>query len=90
MSMREDSAAKLRRLLAEAKARIVELESRGPVTVEVVREVVREVPGPERIIQPAPVTTVVERVVYQDNPEHIATIRSLQEKLCQSISQSGS
>lgn len=77
MSMRDDSAAKLRRLLAEAHAKIVELESRGPVTVEVVREVVREIPGPERII-------------YQDNPEHVATIRSLQERLCQSISQSDS
>lgn len=77
MNQREDSAAKLRRLLAEAQAKIAELESREPVTVEVVRDIIREVPGPDRII-------------YQDNPEHIATIRRLQEKLCQSTSQSDS
>lgn len=75
--MREDSPAKLRRLLAEAQDRIRELESREPVTVEVVKEVLVEVPGADRII-------------YQDNPEHIATIRRLQEQLCQSISQSDS
>lgn len=72
--MREDSPAKLRRLLSEALERIRELESREPVTVEVIKEVRVEVPGAERII-------------YQDNPDHISTIRRLQEQLCQFTSQ---
>lgn len=64
------NAPKLLKLLQEAQAKIAELEARGPVVVERVVEVA----GPER---------VVERVVYQDNPDHIKTIRALQEKLCQ-------
>jgi hypothetical protein len=75
--MREDSAAKLRRLLSEAQARIRELESLEPVTVEVIKEIRVEVPGADRII-------------YQDNPDHIATIRRLQEQLCLYFSQSDS
>lgn len=86
MTAREDSSAKLRRLLSEAMDRIRELEAREPERVVEVKEVVREVPGPERVITPAPVIVEVERIVYQDNPDHIETIRKLQAKLCQSIS----
>lgn len=66
-------------------------------------EKVVEVPGPERVVEklvpfevkvpmyPHSVQRVeVERVVYQDNPEHLETIRKLQEKLCQYTSQSDS
>lgn len=100
-----DSIPSLRRKLAEASARIQELESRKPEVVERIVEVkgpvVRvevpgptrfvnvEVPGPERVVEVERlVPHVVERVVYHDNPDHIETIRKLQEQLCLYISQS--
>lgn len=81
-----DSIPSLRRKLAEANARIQELEARKPEVVERIVEVkspvVRvEVPGPTRFVPvevPGP-----ERVVYHDNPDHIETIRKLQEQLWQ-------
>lgn len=62
----------------------VEIErSKPPVVKEVVREipkqvvkvVEKEVPGPEIVV-----FRDVERVVYRDNPKHIAMIRKLQGK----------
>ena len=97
-----DSIPSLRRLVNELQVKIRELESRPPVVVEkivhalgperiVEKVVLKEVPGPERIVErvilkehPA---TVTERVVYIDNPDHIEMIKTLQGKLCQSISQ---
>lgn len=81
-----DSIPSLRRKLAEAHSRIQELEARKPEVVERVVEVkgpvVRvEVPGPTRFVSievPGP-----ERVVYCDNPDHVETIRKLQEQLWQ-------
>ena len=63
-----ESAAKLRRLLAEANDRIRELESNPPVIKEIFVDKYIPVPGPERI-------------VYIDNPDHIDMIRALQERL---------
>lgn len=82
-----DSIPKLRRLLNEANERIRELEAMPPVEVEkvVYRDVPVTVPGPV-VNTPREVVTI-ERVVYQDNPDHIETIRKLQEKLCQYTSQ---
>lgn len=83
-----DSIPKLRRLLNEANEKIRELESRGPVEIEKIvyrdvpvdRVVDRVVTGPREVV-------TVERVVYRDNPDHIETIKRLQEKLCQYTSQ---
>lgn len=82
-----DSIPSLRRLVNELQVKIRELESRPPVVVEKIVHAL----GPERIVervilkeQPA---TVTERVVYIDNPDHIEMIKTLQGKLCQSISQ---
>lgn len=97
-----DSVPKLRRLLNEARERIRQLESMPkPDPVVEIREVVREVPGPERVVEklvpfvekvavyPETVRRVeVERVVYVDNPEHIMTIKILQDRLCQYTSAS--
>ena len=154
-----ESIPQLRRLLNDATARIRELESKPPVTVEVVkevmvsgpervvvkevitpgperveyrdrvvkvpvampaevvtitREVIKEVPGPvevktvfvevEKIVEvvkevPGPevvrvveiktpdLTPQTERLVYTDNPDHIETIKKLQDKICQLSSQ---
>lgn len=83
----------------------VEIEKPVPFEVEVVkwREVVKEgpervvtveriveVPGPERVFERVVEIAGPERVIYQDNPDHIAMIKKLQEKLCQFTSQSGS
>lgn len=81
-----DSIPSLRRKLAEANARIQELESRKPEVVERVVEVKGanvyvEVPGPTRFV-PVEVQGP-EREVYCDNPDHIETIRKLQEQLWQ-------
>ena len=73
-----------------------------PFEVEVVkwRDVVEKVQSPPEVItkvveveSPVEVIKYVnipgpERVIYQDNPDHLATIRALQEKLCQFTSQS--
>ena len=113
-----DSVPKLRRLLNEARERIRQLESMPkPEPVVEIREVVREVPGPERVVyRDVPVEVVkteikevekpvpfiekvavypetvrrveVEKVVYVDNPEHIMTIKILQDRLCQYTSAS--
>lgn len=72
------SAAKLLKLLQDAQAKIKELEAREPEIVTVYVDRVIEVQSPN-----------VE-VVYRDNPEHIETIKALQEKLCQFTSQSDS
>lgn len=74
-----ENVPKLRRLLNEAmeRIRVLEAEKVTPATVEVVKEVVVEVPGPER-------------VVYIENPELRETIKSLQEQLCRFTSQSDS
>lgn len=116
-----DSIPSLRRKLAEANARIQELESRPPVVVErevkVKGDVVRveipgptryvevEVPGPERVVEvvrevetlvPVPMypesvrRIETERVVYYENPDHVETIRKLQEQLWQFTSVSDS
>ena len=70
--------------------KVVLKEVVGPERI-VEKVVLKEVVGPERIVervilkeQPA---TVTERVVYIDNPDHIEMIKTLQGKLCQSISQ---
>ena len=97
-----DSVPKLRRLLNEARERIRQLESMPkPDPIVEIREVVREVPGPERVVEklvpfvekvaayPETVRRVeVEKVVYVDNPEHIMTIKILQDRLCQYTSAS--
>lgn len=70
-----DSIPSLRRKLAEAHARNADLELRKPEVIERVVEVERLVPH------------IVERIVYHDNPDHIETIRKLQEQLCLYISQ---
>lgn len=91
-----DSIPSLRRRLAEAQAEIAELRERGPV--EVVREVVREVPVEvvRHVDRFKEVPVEVERVryervevpvtVYVTDPTLEATIRELQEALleCQS------
>lgn len=69
-----ESIPSLRRLVNELQVKIRELESRPPVVVEKIVNVA----GPERI---------VDRLVYIDNPDHIKMIKTLQGKLCQSISQ---
>lgn len=83
-----DSIPSLRRLVNELRAKIRELESR-PADV-VVNEVVRvvETPGPVKVIETRVEIPGPERLVYQDNPDHINTIRKLQERLCQYTSQS--
>ncbi len=70
----EDSIPSLRRLVNELRAEVRALKSRP---VEVVEKIVN-----------VNVDRVIDRPVYQDNPDHIATIRKLQEKLCQYTSQS--
>lgn len=84
------SSASLLRLLQESQAKVAELESRGPEIVErVVTEVV-QVAGLERVITQPPKIKEVIKVVYHDNPEHLETIKALQEKLWQFTSQSDS
>lgn len=68
-----DSIPSLRRLVNELRAEIRELKSRPAEIVTSVEYRDLEV--------------VREKPVYQDNPDHIATIRKLQEKLCQYTSQ---
>ena len=68
-----DSIPSLRRQVNELRAEIRELKARPVEVVEKVKYRDREV--------------VREKPVYQDNPDHIATIRKLQEKLCQYTSQ---
>ena len=74
-----DSIPSLRHKLGEAMRRIAELEARVPIVERV--EVIRDVPVVERV--------EVIRDVYVDNPDHIATIQTLQEALreCRSTSQ---
>lgn len=49
--------------------RVVEV----PVVSEVIKEVIKVVPGPERVIR----VEGPERVVYRDNPKHIEMIKKL-------------
>lgn len=87
-----DSIPSLRRKLNEANARNRELESRGADVVERVVEVVREVE--RRVEVPVYINRVkelvTERVVYHDNPDHLETIKKLQEQLWLLSSQSDS
>ena len=84
----KDSIPYLRRLVGELQARVKELEARPDpepvVRVErVIEYVEREIP---KMVPSAP--QIVHIPVYIDNPEHIETIRKLQE--CLSTSQSDS
>lgn len=92
-----DSIPKLRRLLNEAQERIADLEAQGygQVIERFVDRVVEvEVPGPERVVEklvafkepvawypPSVERVEVVRVEYVDNPELIATIEQLQERI---------
>lgn len=79
-----DSIPSLRRKLAEANARIAELEARAPATV--VQEVVRYVDKPVEVERTR--YEYIDRVQteYVTDPTLEATIRQLQEDLraCQS------
>lgn len=91
-----DSIPSLKRKLNKALERILELESKPTRVIEKVieieKEVVKEVEGPVRFVEiirevEIPVyhtkvrTLEVERVVYHDNPEHIESIRKLQDRI---------
>lgn len=69
-----DSIPSLRRKLDEANAEIARLREAAIAPAVVYVDKLIDVPRE------------VERIVYVDNPEHIATIRVLQERLakCQS------
>lgn len=65
--------------VVEVKGPVVRVEVPGPT-----RFVNVEVPGPERVVEverlfPYP----VETIIYYDNPDHVETIRKLQEQLWQ-------
>lgn len=79
--------------VVEVKGPVVRVEVPGPT-----RFVNVEVPGPERVVEvvrevetlvPVPMypesvrVIEVERVAYHDNPDHVETIRKLQEQLWQ-------
>lgn len=85
-----DSIPSLRRKLDEANARIADLEAKEPETVEVIREVVREVEVEVERVVYVDRPLEVHVPVYVDRPELIDTIRNLQEQLCQFTSQSDS
>lgn len=95
-----DSIPSLRRKLAEAQAKIAELEARGPVevervvTLEVPVETVRHVDRFKKIEVPVDAVRYeyIDRVQieYVTDPTLEATIRELQERLRQCISQSDS
>jgi hypothetical protein len=81
-----DSIPSLRRKLAEANARIAELEARVPATV--VQEVVRYVDKPVEVERTR--YEYIDRVQteYVTDPKLEATIRELQEALRECTSQS--
>lgn len=84
-----ENIPKLRRLLNEAmeRIRVLEAEKVTPSTVEVVKEVVVEVPGPERVVTVIKEIQGPEVMVYTDNPDLLETIKKLQEQICLSTSQ---
>lgn len=67
-----------------------EVEVLVPFEVEkvVYRDVIKEVEVKVPQYPPSVQRIETERIVYQDNPDHIETIRRLQERLCQYTSQS--
>lgn len=79
-----DSIPSLRRKLAEANARIAELEARVPATV--VQEVVRYVDKPVEVERTRYEYIDRVQIEYVTDPALEATIRQLQEDLraCQS------
>lgn len=96
-----DSIPSLRALVNKLSAEIRELKAAPVKTVDrvITREVpvdrivqvekvvIKEVPVIQEKVITETVKVTVEKPVYQDNPEHIKTIRALQEKLCQFTSQ---
>lgn len=82
-----DSIPSLRAMVNKLSAEIRELRAAKSEVVTVERVVIKEVPVIQEKVITETVKVTVEKVVYQDNPEHIKTIRSLQEKLCQFTSQ---
>lgn len=87
-----DSIPSLRRKLNEANERNRHLESQLGIVTERVVEVVKEVE--RRVEVPVYINNirerVVEKIVYHDNPDHLETIRKLQEQLWQYTSVSDS
>lgn len=84
-----DSIPSLRRQLAEARQQIAALESRVHVPAEVIERVVRE-PAPAPIVITKRVEVPVLKEIYVTDPALERTIRDLQERLRECISQSGS
>lgn len=82
-----DSIPSLRAMVNKLSAEIRELKAAKSEVVTVERVVIKEVPVIQEKVITETVKVTVEKVVYQDNPEHIKTIRALQEKLCQFTSQ---
>lgn len=82
-----DSIPSLRRKLAEANARIKELESRGPVERLVEKRVEVAVPVERLVEKRVEVAVPVEKVVYITDPSLENMVRKLQEKLAKCTSQ---
>ena len=82
-----DSIPSLRAMVNKLSAEIRELKAAKSEVVTVEKVVIKEVPVIQERVITETVKVIVEKPVYQDNPEHINTIRALQEKLCQFTSQ---
>ena len=82
-----DSIPSLRAMVNKLSAEIRELKAAKSEVVTVEKVVIKEVPVIHEKVITETVRVTVEKPVYQDNPEHIKTIRALQEKLCQFTSQ---
>ena len=82
-----DSIPSLRAMVNKLSAEIRELKAAKSEVVTVEKVVIKEVPVIQEKVITETVKVIVEKPVYQDNPEHIKTIRALQEKLCQFTSQ---
>ena len=82
-----DSIPSLRAMVNKLSAEIRELKAAKSEVVTVEKVVIKEVPVIQEKVITETVRVTVEKPVYQDNPEHIKTIRALQEKLCQFTSQ---
>ena len=70
-----DSIPSLRAMVNKLSAEIRELKAAKSEAITVGKVITETI------------KVIVEKPVYQDNPEHIKTIRALQEKLCQFTSQ---
>lgn len=85
-----DSIPSLRRLVNELSAKLREAESKplvvvqGDPVIQYVEKIVEKIVTVKELVPSPPIV----KLVYVDNPDHIDTIRKLQEKICQFTSQS--